>query len=168
MITYKKGNVFDGVVKDKLNIVLHVVNSYGGWGSGFVLKIDEYCGLRPQQEYRKWYKDGHYYDFLGRRVKFELGQIQVVPTNNDDLYICNMVGQTKPGGFDFDIDCKTVHMPPIRYESLQECLYRVKEQDSGSCNLLAVKFGSGLAGGDWSKIEKLINLAKLDLTVWEL
>jgi hypothetical protein len=49
--------------------------------------------------------------------------------------------------------------PPIRYSALDQCLQKVNdfclERD---LHVFMPQFGSGLAGGEWGKVEELINL----------
>lgn len=168
MITYKQGNLFENLSNDKKNVILHVCNDAGGWGSGFVLAVDKYCGTKPRSDYRKWYVETHYVK-NNFQVPFKLGQIQVCNTDDKNTFVINMIGQSCPGGHTFTIGNQTINYPPIRYQSLQECLYRVKELvDGKNINLIAPMFGAGLAGGAWSNIEELINNAELDITIYQV
>jgi O-acetyl-ADP-ribose deacetylase (regulator of RNase III) len=48
-------------------------------------------------------------------------------------------------------------MAPIRYEALRECLYNLFDvAEEGGYPIRAPKFGAGLAGGNWSEIELII------------
>ncbi|MGL5890665.1 MAG: Appr-1-p processing protein, partial [Bacteroidia bacterium] len=49
-------------------------------------------------------------------------------------------------------------IPPIRYSSVFECLERVRgfaEQQNASVHM--PRIGCGLAGGQWTEIEEIIN-----------
>lgn len=175
MITYKKGNLFDNLNPDKKSIVLHIVNDCGMMGAGFArVAYQKYPAVRS--EYIDWYENGCYYSPIDKDFyDFKLGQIQPVRIN-DKLTIVNMVAQSQPRGHTFKLFNKDVHIPPIRYDSLRECLYRVATAIDNSGNvakmdIVAPKFGAGLAGGDWNTIEKIINEVfgdNINLTVWEL
>ena len=116
--------------------------------------------------YRYWYQD---LDNLNNpHLPFKLGQIQPVKVN-EYVTVVNMIGQSTPGGETFQIGTRKHYFPPIRYESLTECLFRVAAlyQDQ-NVNIVGPKFGAGLAGGDWKIIEKIINEVGLNITIYEL
>ncbi|MGW7597179.1 Appr-1-p processing protein [Streptomyces antimycoticus] len=95
---------------------------------------------------------------------FALGAVRLVPVN-ENLWVANMIGQhgiRRAGG-----------RPPIRYEAIEEALGRLAEY---TVNLKASvhmpRIGAGLAGGDWSRIEPLIEKQLceqgVDVTVYDL
>lgn len=56
------------------------------------------------------------------------------------------------------------HKIPLRYDYLEKCLKElskyIEENNSPSnVSIIMPKIGSGLSGGDWSKIEKIIESA---------
>jgi len=167
MITYKQGNLFEDL-GDKPTLILHVCNDAGGWGSGFVLAIDKYCGNNPQTKYRKWYADREYVDKQGNKIPFKLGQVYGVSTNKPNVCVINMIAQSTPRGVSFEVDNRVVFIPPIRYQCLEECLYRIKEGAPKHYQLVGPKFGSGLAGGSWDVIAGLIDTVGLDITIYEV
>ena len=169
MLIYKNGNLFDNLSKDKKNVILHICNDSGGWGSGFVLAVNKYCGTKPRANYRKWFVESFYVK-NNYQVPFKLGQIQVSETEDSNVFVVNMVAQSTPGGVIFNIGNEKIRLPPIRYQSLEECLYRVKElfNYNKELNIVGPKFGAGLAGGNWNIIEKIIAEVGLDITIWEL
>jgi O-acetyl-ADP-ribose deacetylase (regulator of RNase III) len=165
-IEYKTGDLFkEPFTTDTL--VPHVVNSCGGWGFGFVMAISN-LSKNPSKKYREWYKTGSYHD-IHHEVPFMLGEIQVVPLYDKDdnkIFIVNMIGQK-------DVGLNKYNMPPIRYECLEECLYKLKDfANKYKMPIRAPKFGAGLAGGQWTKIEGLIlNVFKdsnIPFTVYDL
>lgn len=164
MITYKKGNVLDQVF-DKPTIITHICNDAGGFGSGFAGAVAErYPTVKTR--YQNWSSYG--FDSYKPASPFKLGQIQFVRVS-DNLTFCNMIAQSTPKGRTFYISGNKIHIPPIRYQSLEECLFALKEavQDN-NINIVGPKFGSGLAGGNWYEIEKLIAIVGLDITIYEL
>lgn len=175
MITYKKGNLFDNLNPNKKSVILHIVNDGGAMGSGFAkVAYEKYPAVR--EDYIEWYDEGAYRSKIdGEWCAFKLGQIQPVRID-DKLTIVNMIAQSKAGGHTFKLFNKEIHLPPVRYDSLRECLYRVataidKSGNLAKMDIVAPKFGAGLAGGDWSVIEKIINEVfgdDINLNVWEL
>jgi O-acetyl-ADP-ribose deacetylase (regulator of RNase III) len=95
----------------------------------------------PEGEYRKWHA-------AGKEGGFALGEVQFVQVE-PHIWVANMVGQRgiKRGSSG----------PPICYEAVAACLQHVaiKAQELGA-SIHMPRIGCGLAGGDWSKIEPLI------------
>lgn len=124
-------------------MIIHCCNDFGAWGAGFVLALSKRW-KKPEQEYRIWYRS----QGEGRN-KFKLGEIQIVDIQSE-LAVVNMIGQH---GIDPDVDGN----PPIRYDAIKSCLTKIAiEAKDRSSSVHAPRFGAGLAGGDWNKIEALI------------
>jgi O-acetyl-ADP-ribose deacetylase (regulator of RNase III) len=141
--TYPKGEGFKHII--------HIVNDEGKWGAGFVLAISRRW-KNPEISYKKWYS--HF-------ENFELGKVQFVPVEHD-IVIANMVAQRGTG---------QRFGPPIRYDALDSCLKIVsQEAREKNASIHGPRFGAGLAGGDWKKIESLINenLFGLNVTIYDL
>lgn len=174
MITYVDGNIIDvlrEVAQDKdypRVFVPHVVNDDDVIGSGVARALFE---LYPtvKRSYHKWFKSYPKMMFeyddkekVETTGKAKLGQCQYITTNDDNITVVNMIAQSTPGinWYPYQYDNKSIRhpLPPIRYESLEECMVRVthKMQEENVKDILTVKFGSGLAGGNWDKIESLI------------
>jgi len=149
MIQYKIGNLFELLPEnDSVKIICHIVNSVGGWGKGFVLPLAKAYPM-SEQEYRNWHKKGKG-NSLGIMIPFELGKVQFVSCNKN-VFVANMVGQE---GTVLGVDGR----PPIRYSALVKCMQDVARiAKILNADIVAPKFGSGLAGGDWTFIETLIN-----------
>ena len=152
-IKYLRGDATNPIEVDGNKIIIHIVNSKGRWGRGFVLALSKNW-KEPEIEYRKWHRN---------KKGFELGEVQFVKVE-DDIVVCNMVAQ-KGIGF-------SNNKPPIRYSALNKCLEKVKEAVENNkdkeISIVAPKIGAGLAQGKWDKIEKLIieNLCKNDIPVY--
>lgn len=143
-INYLKGDATNPIGDGK-KIICHICNNIGGWGAGFVLALSKKWS-EPEARYRAWYKS--------KDQSFKLGNVQFVVVE-EDIVIANMIGQhlTYPI---IDKDGKTV--PPIRYNSLEHCLNKVADYaNENNCSVHMPKIGAGLAGGDWNRIESLIN-----------
>jgi len=116
-------------------IIAHVCNDRGGWGSGFVVAISKKW-KDPEKNYREWYRNG---------TDFALGNIQISPTKQSDIFVANMIAQKGFGGV------------AIQYDKLRQCLSKLRDiAILEKASIHGPKFGSGLAGGDWSIIEKII------------
>ena len=134
-----------------LKVIAHVCNDLGRWGKGFVLALSRRW-LQPEEQYRAWY--------AGRiDSPFALGKVQLVQVE-PYIWVANMVAQRgiKTGSSG----------PPIRYDALVDCL-RVLATRAVELNASVhmPRIGCGLAGGDWSRVEPLIEetLIRNGLTV---
>lgn len=119
-------------------ILVHICNDVGGWGRGFVLALSNKWA-KPEREYQRWFQSNK---------DFELGNVQFVEVEQD-LLVANVIGQR-------DVVFQD-SIPPIRYEAVEEGLkkvaYKAKEINA---SIHMPRIGSGLAGGDWDKIESII------------
>lgn len=150
-ITYIKGDATLPVGDGKKYIV-HVCNDIGGWGRGFVLALSNKWES-PEKKYREWNRNGFYELPDMSKCKFELGNIQVVPVE-DNLSVINMIGQH--GCYPTVVNGEKIQ--PIRYEALKECLHKVtKLAKANNVSVHMPMIGAGLAGGDWTVIEGIIN-----------
>ncbi len=138
-ITYIKGDATCPQAKG-IKIICHVCNDMGGWGKGFVLAVSRRWE-KPEAEYRAWHA-------RGKQDGFSLGAVQFVQVE-PYIWIANMVGQRgiKRGGSG----------SPIRYEAVAVCLKQVavKAHELGA-SVHMPRIGCGLADGEWSKVEPLI------------
>lgn len=141
-ITYLKGSATQPVGNGP-KIIAHICNDIGGWGRGFVLAVSQ---DHPAAEvaYRSWYQENPEW----KNTPFILGEVQFVNTSKD-IKVANMISQ-------HGIFPKS-HRPPIRYIALVQCLTKVAEHalDYGA-SVHMPRIGCGLAGGEWSKVEKCI------------
>ena len=140
----------------RMRYVIHICNNIGAWGSGFVVALSKKWP-KAEQSYRSWWRE--------KNGKLVLGEIQVVQVASD-LAIINMIAQE---GCGLDKDGN----PPIRYEALQKCLAKVGEYVSDNSGAVhGPRFGAGLAGGSWDKIEAMIEQELLkrsvDVTIYDL
>jgi O-acetyl-ADP-ribose deacetylase (regulator of RNase III) len=138
-ITYIKGDATCPQAKG-VKLICHVCNDMGRWGKGFVVDLSRRW-QQPEEQYRAWYAGRTGESFGLRAVQF----VQV----ERFIWVANMVAQcgTKTGSSG----------PPIRYESLAECLPRVAERAAElKASVHMPRIGCGLAGGDWSRVEPLI------------
>ena len=131
-------------------IIMHCCNDLGKWGKGFVVPLGKrFPGARelylkpPQQE--------------GGSVSFYVHDQDV------ELVVANIVGQRSvyPRG----------GVPPVRYEWLRAGFEKVRDflQNVGG-TVHCPRIGCGLAGGEWAKVEALLNevLGDYDVYVYDL
>lgn len=156
MIHYFKGDVFAGLEKSNkpTKILIHICNNKGGWGKGFVTALSNKWE-QPETLYRECFK-----------LKFCncLGDVQICQIGS--IYVINMVAQD---GY------RTQGNPhPLNYYALSNCLTKlqdwIKIAKLEAPIIFCPKIGTGLAGGDWNVIEKLLlkYLNEIDLNVYEL
>lgn len=143
-IKYVTGDATEPTVSDGLRVIIHVCNDIGKWGAGFTKALSN-----------KWKSPGEYYkrQFKHAKVKPKLGDVQwQFPDIN--LAVVNMIAMKGVNHFG-RTDA------PIRYDALEMCLEKAKEGAVASADGELLTFhmpriGAGLAGGDWQKIEPII------------
>jgi len=116
-------------------LLIHVCNNRGGWGKGFVLALSKLT-TKPERAYRSI-----------PRHELKLGSVQFVKVD-DQLTVANMIAQN---GY---ISSENPH--PLQMDALRNCLKKVAKRADQFDTIQLPKVGSGLAGGDWSKIEPMI------------
>ena len=157
MLAYMQGNVTEVNPVNKPIIIPHIVNDIGAMGSGVARALYEKWPL-VRSQYMEWSQDS----------EFKLGKTQIINVEKD-IYVANMVAQHSLISKD--------NPTPIKYDALEQCMEDVNfyanildtEDKQRVCEICAPKFGSLRAGGDWNKIEKLINNVwkDLDVTIYE-
>lgn len=168
-IQYVKGDATRPVVEpDKFGLIVHIVNTRGGWGRGFVVALSKRWS-EPEAQYRKWHREGVSED--GDR--FELGQIQLVKVE-PKIYVVNMLAQEGYGKNNTALhqSDEPNSTRPIRLEALEHCLGEVNFLTNGGrlSTVHMPRIGCGLAGATWDEIEPIINrtLANVSVTVYDL
>jgi O-acetyl-ADP-ribose deacetylase (regulator of RNase III) len=129
-------------------IIVHCCNDIGAFGAGFVLALS-----------RRWKEPEEFYRSVPVN-ELKLGNVQIVEVEKD-IIVANMIGQH---GVGYSPDGQ----PPIRYNAIRTCLTAVnKLAVEIGATVHGPKFGSGLAGGDWKEIEKIIKeTVTVDVTVY--
>jgi len=129
-------------------IICHITNDSNKWGAGFVLALSAKWSY-PEQFYRA-------------KQKHVLGDVDIVQVE-EDIYVANMTAQhrTYP-------DAQGT--PPIRYIAVAEALSKVnKVAVEKNATLHMPRIGTGLAGGQWDKIEQILHeVVSVDVTVYDL
>lgn len=142
---------------------MHIVNTAGGWGAGFVVALSKRW-TDPEGQYRKWYRDKTHPRF-GDFALGNVGWVLVEP----GLWVANMIAQVgygRSGGQQHKTDDEA-DLPPIRYDALRTCLTKVAESaTSKGSTIHAPRIGCGLAGSSWGQVEPLIQETMRDLQVF--
>ncbi len=139
-------------IGDGTKCIVHICNTIGAWGSGFVVAISERWDS-PEETYRRI--------ATTRPDELVLGNYQLLVVE-DDIFVANMIAQhgirTR----------KNRNAPaPIRYDALRECLSKVAGNllESDLCEETSIhmpRIGCGRAGGKWEEVEPIIKDELLD------
>ena len=139
-------------------MIPHVCNNVNAFGAGFASAVA-----------KEYYEVKANFHLLGRSSK--MGQVQYVTVHTDSKYqykiiFANMIAQ------------KGIYNPeknirPLNYAALTHCMMDVKmtmkrmmyNEDQTKFRIMAPKFGSGLAGGNWDFISDLIDDCWLEFGV---
>lgn len=153
-----QGDLFAALPTDKNIIIPHVCNNIGAFSAGFVVPLS-----------KKWPSTKTEYRKLNKTEGLKLGWVQFLRVE-ENVVVANMIAQ------DGIIGPK--NPVPLKYDALEKCLetvadYIKENRRTGEwlCDeVIAPKFGSGLAGGDWSKIEAIIlrTLGAYPVTIYYL
>lgn len=125
-------------------LVAHVANNRGGWGKGFVLALSKRWP-QAEKDYRDWAKSARR---DGRSTPFQLGEILIskVEPNVDVAHLLAQDGYVAPN-----------NPTPLSYDALTQCLRKVaKIAAEQTASIHMPRIGAGLAGGDWSRIKRII------------
>merc|ERR1712187_31106 len=124
-----------------MKVITHVCNDKGLWGKGFVMAITDTWGKNPGKLYRRWHK-------AGADAEFGLGRVQLIPLT-ESVLVANIIGQKgiKTGS----------RGPPVRYEAINVGLDAVcSYAASVGASVHMPRIGAGLAGGEWRRIEMML------------
>jgi O-acetyl-ADP-ribose deacetylase (regulator of RNase III) len=129
--------------EDGATVIVHVCNDVGKWGKGFVLAIS-----------KRWSEPERVYRSAFAKPPFpQLGDVQFVPVT-DNITVANLIGQhgvRSP---------RSKAPPPIRYPAIREGLEKVAAfAHEHGASVAMPRIGCGLAGGNWEKIEPIIEEA---------
>lgn len=134
MIKYIKGDLFT----TDADVIAHGVNCKGGFGSGIAGIIKT-----------KYPKARYYYLDKYEEDGWKLGDVQYIYIPNGDFTIANCATQNDylPRGIEH-----------VNYDAVRTVMEKLKGYcESNNYTIAIPKIGAGLAGGDWDKIEEIIN-----------
>lgn len=140
--------VIDGTI-GKI-ILPHVCNNIGVYGAGVALAIKNKWGLAEyfyMKHCNSWKKDGEINpEIIGSNSYVRLEE------NSVNLCIVNMIAQN---------GLRSTYNPrPLNYGALSVCMKDILIEQKDfipGARICTVKFGSGLAGGNWYIIKELID-----------
>lgn len=142
MIIYRKGDILDALDKGEIDVLVHGCNAIGGFGSGIAGQI------------AKRYPDAlrAYKDLISTCLSFKIPKpkragLSIPSSGNIKGMVINLITQIEflPRGKDhFEYDAFRISL-----KHLLEC--------HQSRKIGMPMIGAGLAGGDWKRIEAIIN-----------
>lgn len=151
MINYIEGDITKPVNSNP-KIIPHICNTFGRWGAGVVIPIRRKWPL-AEQVYRN-------------DKQWKLGTVQFISVENN-VMIANMIAQPyliSPGQITIDA---RYNIQSFDYNSLEKCLEQVVNYARPkNMEIHMPMIGTGLAKGDWSKIEPIIEKTMKDLKVY--
>lgn len=141
-IHYVIGDATKPIVKENENsLIVHCCNTLGAWGAGFVVPLGKRYPKAKES----------YLDYI-RNGNVKLGHVDEVKVA-DNIYVENLIGQSflykKKNG---EIPCNYL---AIQYGFMNIIRNWKKKKEPYTIHM--PRIGCGLAGGDWSIIEEIIN-----------
>lgn len=142
MINYIKGDLLEAPQK----VIAHGCNAFGAMGSGIAKLIRA-----------KWPNVYEIYNLRYKTFGLELGDVIPVATY-DGKIVVNCITQK-----DFGSDPNVVY---VNYDSIRTCFEKINNrvQDWEVDEVALPLIGAGLAHGDWSIIEQIINETATNFT----
>lgn len=134
-------------------LIMHICNDVGVWGAGFVLDLSKRW-REPEQAFR-----------AGTLL---LGSMQLIRVRDflGRTYVANLVAQH---------GLRSQSNPrPLLYTRLRQCLIALNdyiENDTQRFTTIhAPRLGTGLAGGEWLTVEKILNevMYHRNITIYDL
>lgn len=123
-------------------VIVHVCNDIGAWGAGFVKALSKRWP-EPERQYRGWYQSC-------KPASMPLGAWEPVWVNSG-LCVINLIGQE-------GIRTSKEGIPPVRYGAIRRGLMSIGDWAMRKgVSIHMPRIGCGLAGGEWSEIEPIIN-----------
>ena len=136
MIEYAKGDIFYGGD----DVIVHGCNCWVTFGAGIAKQVRKYYPLVYEIDQRTKCGD-----------KAKLGTYTSIKTKNVHIPGKNVIIVNAYTQWGHDPETK-----PFDYEAFATVLPKIKEDFKG-LSIAMPKIGAGLAGGDWNRIEKMIN-----------
>jgi O-acetyl-ADP-ribose deacetylase (regulator of RNase III) len=123
-------------------MIVHICNNKNKWGKGFILPLSKLWPITKLKYHN---------------MKMNLGNVEIIKVH-DRTYVANMISQD---GINYR---NTKKIDRVDYQALYKCLEEVfLFAKDHQLEVHMPKIGSGLAGGDWEKIEDIINSLQEDV-----
>jgi len=155
-LQYVKGDLIKLALQKKFDVITHGCNCFCRMGSGIAVPMKNHfgCDMFPleKQEYRCDYnKLGQidYKPFKLDNTTMEETEFVDASGKSHTLWVVNSYTQYAPG------QPTEPYGVPLDYDALKMCFRKINRKFSGS-HLGIPKIGSGLAGGNWNRIETII------------
>ena len=165
IIKYVNGDILTAKDRPGFVAICHQVNCKGVMGAGLALQIkNKYPNL--YKRYRKFCTNVHYNPpeltkspLLGKIQIFYPENLSVSGDSEPTHCIVNCFGQDGYSNKGVQTD----------YVALKKCFKQINTIFKNKRVALPYKFGCGLAGGDWSVVERLIeeNLNDCKIEIWK-
>jgi len=129
---------------NEIKFIVHVCNDIGKWGAGFTKELSKKWKT-PELMYKSFIlKNKPGIHNLGKNILVKV---------EENIYVVNMICQHNVRNLNNSI--------PLKYNYLEKCLnklagYIEENKFPSNVSIHMPKIGSGLAGGDWNKIEGII------------
>ena len=141
MITYQKGDLISLAKQGEFDVVVHGCNCFCRMKRGIAPQMAKAFGCdRFPLEGPKFEGD-----------KAKLGQIEyqrVILSTDKELVVVNAYTQ-------FHWNAPSPFGIPLDYDALRSCFIKVNDAFQGK-KVGIPKIGAGLAGGDWQKVESIL------------
>jgi len=143
----EKGNLITKALKGQFDVIVHGCNCFNTMGAGIALEM------------KKIFPEAYYEDYKTKKGdKRKLGNISYIEVerNSFKFIIVNAYIQYKYGGY----------KPNVDYKAVRNCMKLIKQKFTGK-RIGLPTIGTGLAGGEWGKISKIIEeeLVNEDVTI---
>lgn len=145
---------------DKGVVIGHLCNDLGIWGAGFVLSLSERW-LGPEEAYLSLWDDE-----ICQKSELR-GEIQVVEAS-ESVIVVNMIAMDRINTRKMRKRARSkAELDRIDYVALRKCLKSLAKV-APERPIQMPMIGNGLAGGDWGRIEAMIQeeLADRDVTIF--
>jgi hypothetical protein len=134
--------------EDEKKIIMHVVNDIRIFGAGFALNL----GKKYPQAKNDYLQYGKYFNYdLGSNIY----------SFCEGICIAHLIAQKGVIGYD--------NPQPLKYYALSDCFRSLyldlndsNQEETANISIHAPRLGCGLAGGDWKKVEEIIQEKLVD------
>lgn len=156
MITYIDGDLIKLAQEGHFDVIVHGCNCFSTMGAGIAPQMAKAFGC----DKFNMEKMGRTINKLGN-IDYEYCAVPFSPESKDEksMAVVNAYTQHKYGSNHSDGD-----VAPFDYEAFTICMRKINQVFGGRI-IGMPKIGAGLAGGDWNRIEKIIEKELSNLKV---
>lgn len=161
MIRYREGDLIKLAKEGHFDVITHGCNCFCTMGAGIAPQMAKAFGCDNfPLEYQKYRGD------INKLGCIDYDTILLPKTTKSlvhitqDLYVVNSYTQYRYGRNHADGDSI-----PVDYDAIRLCMRKINHIFKGKTIGLPM-IGAGLAGGDWNRIEKIIDEELNEMDVW--